>query len=200
MITILDSGLGNVRSILNMLDFLGIKAEITSDMVKIKKSKKLILAGVGSFDSGIKSIHERGFYNILNEKILCEKIPVLGICLGMQVMGKNSEEGSEKGFGWINAESKRFDNTQLKVPHMMWNNVMFSPQSRLLRGFPQNLKFYFAHSYHLVTNENVVSGWTEYGNKFISVIESDNISGVQFHPEKSHKFGMQLFLNFQANY
>lgn len=201
MITIVDYKLGNLGSVYNMLSYLGIEAEITSDIDKIIKADKIILSGVGSFDTGILNLNSMDLVNVLDKKVKVDKIPVLGICLGMQLMGKSSEEGIQAGLGWIDAVSVKFSDESLRIPHMMWNNARILSKSKLFQGFDASTKFYFAHSYFLKTNDpHLAITTTEYGNEFISAIEFDNILGVQFHPEKSHKFGMKLLRNFAENF
>jgi glutamine amidotransferase len=201
MITIVDYKLGNSGSVLNMLKYLNIKAEITSDKAKIKNADKLILSGVGSFDTGMKNLNGMGLVDLLQEIVTIKKISVLGICLGMQLMGKQSEEGVEKGFGWIDASSKKFDNKILPVPHMMWNTLKLAGMSKLFSNFETELRFYFAHSFYFdcAKTENVLAT-TSYSIEFPSVVEHENIVGVQFHPEKSHKMGMKLLSNFNSEY
>jgi glutamine amidotransferase len=202
MITIIDYGMGNLGSIANMLKKIGAEAVISSDLSVIGRADKLILPGVGAFDSGMKKLHERGLPEILSEKVIAEKTPILGICLGMQLMTKRSEEGSLPGLGWIDAETIRFrfgveGNEDLRVPHMGWNTVHPAGEGELFRGMTDELRFYFVHSFHLVCNdENDIAARTHYGYNFVSAVRRGNIMGVQFHPEKSHKFGMRLLKNF----
>ena len=201
MIVIVDYRLGNPGSVFNMLKYLGIDAEITSDQDKIRNADKLILSGVGSFDTGVQNLKVMGLTDILNKKVLDEKTPVLGICLGMQLMGTRSDEGRSNGLGWINAETVKFTDKNYRIPHMMWNDVKILKESSLFNGSGLNPKFYFAHSYYIKMEslENVVAT-TSYGIEFVSVIEKNNIMGVQFHPEKSHRFGMELLKNFSEKY
>jgi len=201
MIIIVDYDLGNLGSVFNMLKYLNIKSQITSDKNKIWKADKLILSGVGSFDNGIQNLISLGLKDILQEKVLNRKTPVLGICLGMQLMGNRSDEGNEIGLGWIDAVTERFDSKNLPVPHMMWNYVKVVSDSKLLLNLDLDARFYFAHSYFLkCNNPDIVVALTAYGNEFVSVIEQENILGVQFHPEKSHKYGMKLLSNFASEY
>lgn len=199
-IVIVDYGLGNLGSILNMLRYLNIEAEISDNPNTIKDAKKLILPGVGSFDNGINNLKSSGLFDDLNHQVLIEKIPVLGICLGMQLMTSNSEEGKEEGFGWIKAAAKKFDFTPdigLKVPHTGWNRVKVIRPNPIMIGLDDLSKFYFVHSYYISCSEqdNMVCK-TTFGIDFTSVFAKDNIYGCQFHPEKSHKYGMQLLRNF----
>jgi len=200
MITIIDYGLGNPASIKNMLKKIGVNALITSRAEEIKIATKLILPGVGNFKEGIKNINYSGFREILNIKVLDEKTPILGICLGMQLMTLRSEEGNEEGLGWINAETVEFhfnNKVNPKIPHFGWNYVMSKGENRILVNYDMIPRFYFVHSYHVnCMDEDLEIGKTKYGIEFSSVINKNNIYGVQFHPEKSHKYGMQLLKNF----
>ena len=202
MITIIDYEMGNIGSIANMFKYLGIDSSIESDPDKIKNASKIVLPGVGSFDTAMKKIKEKNLLEVLNEKALKEQVPILGICLGMQLLTKSSQEGVLDGLGWIPAKSISFKNrveSSLKVPHMGWNIVKQTQYSRLTEGFEtfEESKFYFVHSYFVQVEEEKNSLLkTVYGVEFDSAIVKDNIFGVQFHPEKSHKFGMKLFENF----
>jgi imidazole glycerol-phosphate synthase subunit HisH len=205
MIVIIDYGMGNLRSIANMLKRIGVSAKISSNEKEILLAKKIILPGVGSFDTGINNIRQGNFENILQKKIILEKTPVLGICLGMQILGKSSEEGKLPGLGWIDAEVRKFDSTKLlpklKIPNMGWNHIEIKRATSLVENLNNESRFYFVHSYHMVNfNEKDVVAKTEYGYEFTSIVEHENIMGVQFHPEKSHKFGMMLFKNFVEKY
>lgn len=200
MIAIIDYGLGNLGSIKNMLKRIGASAEIISDPSKINDAEKLILPGVGSFDMGMNSLNEQGWTEVLNQKVLINKIPILGICLGMQLMTLSSEEGIEKGLGWVNAETIKFDINKypaLKIPHMGWNEVNIKNELTLFKNVEDIPKYYFVHSYYIkcAQPENIAAT-THYGNEFVSSFQKDNVFGVQFHPEKSHKYGMRLLENF----
>lgn len=201
MITIIDYNAGNIKSIQNMLKRIGAKSIISSSAEEIAQAEKLILPGVGSFDYGMKHLQQSGLIEILNEKVINNKTPLLGICLGAQLLGNNSEEGIEKGLGWIDMDIVKFDkskmNEQLKIPHMSWNEVTVCKKSKLTEGLEDEARFYFVHTYHMQPkNENDVLTKSNYGYEFVSAVEKDNIFGVQFHPEKSHKFGMRLLQNF----
>lgn len=207
MITIVDYGMGNLGSIYNMfVKKIKVNCKITSDLDEIGNATKLLLPGVGSFDKAMSRINEGGFKEVLDKKALEEKVPVLGICLGMQLLTKGSEEGILPGLGWIDAQTKKFSfekSQKLKVPHMGWNEVMGRNDSKLTKGLfditliKENPRFYFVHSYYVeVENQENSMLKTCYGHSFDSAIYRDNIYGAQFHPEKSHKFGIQLFKNF----
>ena len=202
MITIVDYGMGNLGSIKNMFKYIGVETTIESDVDKIKNASKILLPGVGSFDTAMKKINESGLKEVLNEKALKEQVPVLGICLGMQLLTNSSEEGSLAGLGWIDAKTMSFKNRidkKYRIPHMGWNIVNKSNVSLLTNGFEEfdETRFYFVHSYFVkVENEKNSILKTSYGVEFDSAIQKDNIYGAQFHPEKSHKFGMKFFENF----
>ena len=200
MITVLDYGMGNLGSIRNMLKRIEVDCAIASNLDSLRSAEKLILPGVGAFDAAMSRIHESGMYDILNQKALEERIPILGICLGMQLLTFGSEEGEIDGFGWIPAQSRRFPKDQeIKVPHMGWNLVTTSSPSRLTENFENEPRFYFVHSYavHVDNAEHSILK-TNYGIDFDSAIQKDNIMGVQFHPEKSHRYGIRLLNNFAA--
>lgn len=198
MITIIDYGLGNLVSVKNMLKKLGIQSEISDSIGTIAASTKLILPGVGAFDNGMQLIKEKGLREILNKKVLEEKTPILGICLGMQLLTNSSEEGKEKGLGWINAETVKFNFTDraLKVPHMGWSYVDVKKENKLISNTGKH-RFYFVHSYYVKCNDpQDVIATCEYGTEFTCVVNHENIYGAQFHPEKSLKFGMEVLNNF----
>jgi glutamine amidotransferase len=198
MITIIDYGLGNLGSIANMLKKIGVQSQVTSELNKIKAAEKIILPGVGAFDTAMRTLESLRLKDTLNTKVMVDKVPVLGICLGMQILGNGSEEGSLKGFGWIPANAYKFsNNNSFKVPHMSWNSVCSIKKHFLVQGMENDTAFYFSHSYYvLAENEEHVIATTNYGNTFHSIINKDNIFGAQFHPEKSHKNGMLLLENF----
>lgn len=199
MVTIVDYGMGNLGSIQNMFKRIKVNSEVTGDRNRIARAEKLLLPGVGAFDAAMQKINDSGFRDVLDEKALMEKIPILGICLGMQLLTGSSEEGSLPGLGWVRARTVKFDfsNPALKIPHMGWNLVHDAKGSRLTDGLPEETRFYFVHSYHVVCNDTAdVLMTTFYGDSFHSIIQHDNIYGAQFHPEKSHKFGMKLLQNF----
>jgi glutamine amidotransferase len=194
--------MGNLGSIKNMFKYIGVESKIESDLDKIKNASKILLPGVGSFDTAMKKINESGLKEVLNEKALKEQVPVLGICLGMQLLTNSSEEGILDGLGWVDAKTMSFKSVidkKYRIPHMGWNIVSESNESKLTDGFKDfdETRFYFVHSYFVkVENEKNSILKTDYGLKFDSAIQKDNIFGAQFHPEKSHKFGMNIFKNF----
>ncbi len=203
MITIVDYGMGNLGSIHNMFKKIGAETEITSDLDKISKAKKILLPGVGAFDAAMKIIAGSELIHVLNDKALKEKIPVLGICLGMQLLTNHSDEGELKGLGWIDAETLKFKpenyTEKIRVPHMGWNLVKIEKETLLTKNFFPENRFYFVHSYYVkCKHEKNKLMTTHHGLDFDSAIINDNIFGAQFHPEKSHKFGMQLFKNFSS--
>jgi glutamine amidotransferase len=200
MIYIINYGVGNLSSIANIIKKVGGESEIISDVSLLKTAKKIILPGVGAFDHGMKKLAEHGWINELNEAVLNRKIPVLGICLGMQLLCKSSEEGILPGLGWIDAEVKKFsfpEGSDLKIPHMGWNTVKVKKENALIKETDEEQRFYFVHSYRVVCNnpENTLAT-TNYGVEFTSSLSHDNILGAQFHPEKSHRFGMSFLKNF----
>lgn len=201
MITIVDYGMGNLGSVANMFKKVGAATEITSDLNVISRASKILLPGVGAFDAAISRIDDGGFRDVLNKKALEDKIPILGICLGMQLLTRSSEEGVLSGLNWIAADTIKFSFNQLdnlKVPHMGWNFVNQVNSSPLIDDLPAESRFYFVHSYYVkCDNRESILLETKYGHLFDSVITNgSNIYGAQFHPEKSHKFGMKLFSNF----
>ena len=199
MIGILNYGLGNLGSIQNMLNFLEVETKITSDIDIIKNASKIILPGVGAFDTAMQKLRSiNGLLDILNHKVLIEKVPVLGICLGMQILTRNSEEGVLKGLNWIPGKVYKFPkNKNQKIPHMGWNSINQIKKNGLGKNLDENSKFYFVHSYYVkVENRDNVIFTTNHIVNFDSAIQFENIFGVQFHPEKSHKFGVNIFKNF----
>jgi glutamine amidotransferase len=200
MITVVDYGLGNLGSIENMLKRINVPVNVTSNLSEIKKASKLLLPGVGKFDAAMNRINDSGLRDVLDEKALNEKIPVLGICLGMQLLTCSSEEGGVPGLGWIKATTKKFPVFgDLKVPHMGWNVVDVSNDNVLIQSLPKDSRFYFVHSYcvHVHDSKHSILK-TKYGIEFDSAVGHGNVFGTQFHPEKSHKFGMQLLRNFAS--
>ena len=200
MIYIINYGVGNLSSIANIIKKVGGESEIINDVSLLKTAKKIILPGVGAFDHGMKKLAEHGWIEGLNDAVLNRKIPVLGICLGMQLLCKSSEEGILPGLGWIDAEVKKFsfpEGSDLKIPHMGWNTVKVKKDNPLLKITDEEQRFYFVHSYRVVCNNSEDTlATTNYGVEFTSSLSHNNILGAQFHPEKSHRFGMSFLKNF----
>ncbi|WP_418180395.1 imidazole glycerol phosphate synthase subunit HisH [Aliarcobacter lanthieri] len=199
MIGIIDYGAGNIGSILNMFKKVGHKSFIIKSLEDFDKATKLVLPGVGSFDYGMNNLEKLGLIEKLHKEVNINKKPILGICLGMHLMTNSSEEGSKNGLGFINAITKKFlplEKSQ-KIPHMGWNNINIMKNNNLTNNLFEQNKFYFVHSYYVeCLDKNDILFETRYINNFVSAFAKDNIYGVQFHPEKSHKYGMQLFKNF----
>ncbi len=196
-ITIVDYGMGNLGSIKNMLTFLGQDSIITDSKRIIENSKIVILPGVGKFDAAVKNLHEKKLFDLLQKLSVKKNSKILGICLGMQLMCLSSEEGNLDGLGIINARSKDFSTNidkDFKVPHMGWSDITIEKNSNLLDDSLEKLRFYFVHSFYVecLEKEDVLST-TNYGLDFVSAFEKDNLIGVQFHPEKSHRFGIKFF-------
>lgn len=205
MLTIVDYGVGNLASIKNMLKKAGSDAIISSEEKVILDADKLILPGVGAFDTCVEKLQQSGLLNAINKKVLEQKIPVLGVCVGMQLLTAGSEEGKLPGLGWIKGRVVKFKQSQLaagtKIPHMGWTNVALNKPSRLFDGMHDDPRFYFVHSYHAdLDNTEDALLLANYGYSFVAAVEHQNIIGVQFHPEKSHKFGLKLLSNFVMNY
>lgn len=202
MITIVDYGMGNLGSVANMLKKIGSKSIISSDVNVIQKAEKIILPGVGSFDTAINRIDEMGLRKIIIEIALNKKTPLLGICLGMQLLMEGSEEGILPGLGLIKGKAYHFKHhlpKGLKIPHMGWNEVNISNSGPLTQGYQDEIRFYFVHSYFInVDNELDSMMKCNYGIDFDAAVQHENIFGAQFHPEKSHRFGMQFLRNFAS--
>lgn len=199
-VIIIDYGLGNIRSVYNKFKKMGIKCIISSNKDDIESAEKLILPGVGHFRKGIENLSQLELISVLNKRVLEYKVPILGICLGMQLFCKHSEEGNAQGLGWIDAEVVRFrvsDKIRFKIPHIGWNNVKIVNSNLLDKSISSEDKFYFVHSYHLKC-ENPSDIWmkTTYDYEFVSAVHRDNIYGTQFHPEKSHDAGYELLKKF----
>lgn len=201
MIAIIDYGVGNIKAFANIYKNLDIPFVIAKTVNDLENISKLILPGVGSFDHAMKSLIDSGIRERLNELVLEEKIPVLGICVGLQMLAKSSDEGSMSGLGWIDGHVKKFDSTRLSkntpLPHMGWNSIHIEKESPLLKGLEQESRFYFLHSYFIQCEdmENVMAT-ANYGEDFACVIQNGNIYGIQPHPEKSHQNGITLLKNF----
>lgn len=200
-IVIVDYGVGNLGSIANMLKKIGASVAISSDLDVVAQADKLILPGVGAFDNGMQNLHARNLVTTLNQRVLEAQVPILGLCIGMQLFARQSEEGQLPGLGWLAAQVVRFKFPPPlpapKIPHMGWNTITIKRPHPLTANLDSETRFYFVHSYHLVceqTEDNAAAAC--YGYEFPAVVARANIMGAQFHPEKSHKFGMQLFRNF----
>jgi glutamine amidotransferase len=201
MISIVDYGSGNLEAFKNIYKRLNIKCDVAKTPNDILKAEKLVLPGVGSFDETMKILRDSGMIEALNEQVLEKKIPVIGICVGMQILSKKSEEGDLDGLGWIDAEVKRFDvstlNQKPHLPHMGWNTFQKEKESPILGELDYEKGFYFLHTYYFsCNNQDDILTSTIYGQKYTSAINHKNIFGVQFHPEKSHSNGVQLLKNF----
>lgn len=204
MIGILDCGIGNLGSVLNMLKFLGVPSRIVNTPEEVMLVSKFIFPGVGSWDNGLQQLHKTGILAALRHQVLIQKKPFLGICLGMQLLFETSEEGDLPGLSWLSGHLRRFNFSdinngvkKIKVPHMGWNQVKVVKDSMLTCGLEEDARFYFVHSYFLECDENTnILMSCNYGIQFTCAVNKENIYGVQFHPEKSHRFGMFLMKNF----
>lgn len=198
-VSIINYGLGNIAAFKNIYNNLNISSNIASTIQDIEDSTRLILPGVGSFDWAMNKISNSNLKDVINYKVKEEKIPILGVCVGMQIMAKSSEEGILEGFGWIDGRVIKMqlpNQYRNPLPHMGWNDIQISDSLKLFDGLP-NQKFYFLHSYQFVPNDSASEiATTHYGNDFCSAVNSGNIYGVQFHPEKSHEWGINLLKNF----
>lgn len=197
-IVIIDYNMGNIGSIYNMIRKIGEVPIVANKKEEIERADKLILPGVGSFDLGIKNLRKFNLVEVLEKKTLVQQRYILGICLGMQLFTTKSEEGKEDGLGWVEGEVLRFNfsSKKFKIPHMGWNFINIKKHDKLLYGL-ENSRFYFVHSYYVVcSNRENIMATTVYGIEFVSIFKKNNIIGVQFHPEKSHKYGLKLLENF----
>lgn len=202
MIVIIDYGMGNLRSIQSKLGMLSIDAVISSDPLQIEKATKLILPGVGHFKTGMENLRARGLVPVLHEAVVDRKTPVMGICLGMQLLGLHSEEGDVSGLGWVSNRVLRFNfkevSSRLRVPHVGWNDIQIKKSDCILfRDIPADRPFYFTHSYYMTSDDSeVIAATTEHGHEFVSVVQKGHIYGTQFHPEKSRRYGLKMIENF----
>jgi len=200
MITITDYGVGNLASLINIFDFIGIEAISSSDPEQIASASRIILPGVGSFDRAMKALHDSALVPALEMAVFERSVPVLGICLGMHLMAHGSEEGELPGLGWIDASARRIllpQESTFKVPNNGWHRVLPRRETFLFPEKNETYRYYFNHAYHLVcTDSDTIAGEIEYGARITCAIERGNIFGVQFHPEKSHRFGVELLARF----
>ena len=201
MITIIDYGVGNIFAFQNVYKRLDIPTRIAHTLEDLKDVERLILPGVGHFDYAMSQLNNSGMRARLDELVIIEKKPVIGICVGMQMMAKHSDEGSLEGLGWIDADVKKFDETKIsfhtKLPHMGWNDVEPLLKHPLFEGLEKDAIFYFLHSYYFNCNKmSDIIAVSEYGIKFTSSVQHENVYGIQFHPEKSHSYGETLLHNF----
>ena len=200
IVQIIDYGVGNLSSVGNMIIKSGGKPILIKNPSDLNLSERIILPGVGSFDAGMKNLKDSNLIPVLNEAVNVNKVPFIGIGLGMQLLFDTSEEGVSNGLGWVSGSVTKFsfdNNSTLKTPHMGWNTVSVKKDSILANIRDEKLRFYFVHSYHVnCTNKDNILMTTNYGNTFVSAVQNDNIFGAQFHPEKSHRFGMDLLSNF----
>ena len=199
-VAIVDYGLGNLRSVAGAVERLGFEPRVTADPAEIAAAEKLILPGVGAFGDGMRNLHERGLVNALNAAVQDRHTPILGICLGFQLIADGSEEfGRHDGLGWIPGRVRRLapQPSDLRVPHVGWDDLEQTAPSLLFEGLPEGALFYYTHSYRLeAEDEPCVVGVCDYGERFPAVIQSGNIYATQFHPEKSQQHGLTLLGNF----
>lgn len=197
---IIDYGLGNLKSVAGAVEKVGYEAVITNEKKDLEKVGKLILPGVGAFGDGMKNLRQLGLVDLLNGLVLREKKPILGICLGAQLLSRESDEfGRHQGLGWIDASVQRIESngTGLRVPHVGWNDLLPVKNSVLLEDIPQGALFYYVHSYHIVcATRDIVVAECEYGVKIAAILQKENIYATQFHPEKSQLYGLRLLKNF----
>jgi glutamine amidotransferase len=200
LVCIVDYGQGNLGSIRNMLSRLGVAAQITQSPNDIQRASHLILPGVGAFDRGMSAIMARGLRSVLDEQAMVRHTPILGICLGAQLMTRGSEEGDLSGFGWFSALARRFrfeDQPRRPIPNIGWRDVHATHSNTLARGLEEECRFYFVHSYHLVADRKEdVALVSSYGTEFVAGMQYGNLFSAQFHPEKSHRFGLKFLSNF----
>jgi glutamine amidotransferase len=198
-VSVVDYGVGNIGALLNMFDYLGIEAEAVGDPQSILRAHRLVLPGVGAFDKAMQTLVDRHLVTPLNQAVMEQQTPVIGICLGMQLLGRRSEEGQLPGLGWVASDVVRIEvpaGSNLKVPHIGWSDVEARPGHRLINTVEAGTeaeRFYFDHSYHMVCDEpGHVAATVDYGQTICCAVQRGHIAGVQFHPEKSHRFGMRL--------
>lgn len=200
MITIINYGIGNLLSVRNMFKRIGVTAVLSYDKATIEEADKIVIPGVGFFDSCMQAFNRSGLRDLVEKKVMNDKVPVLGICVGAQMMTRSSEEGSESGLGWLNADTIRFRTDEfpsLKIPMIGWNHIKIHRSHDIWQNLELNARFYFAHSYHFsFDTAEFITASTTYGYEYPVAFQNANIFGTQFHPEKSHKYGMQFLENF----
>ncbi len=201
MITIIDYGVGNIHAFVNMYRRLDVPVTVARNISELQGARKLLLPGVGHFDHAMNELNKSGMRNLLDKLVMEQEVPVMGICVGMQMMGNSSEEGELEGLGWIGGTVKRMDESLIphrtKLPHMGWNEVFPTRTHPLLEGLEKEALFYFLHSYHFVCNDNShILATSDYGDTFTCATQRKNIHGILFHPEKSHHYGATLLNNF----
>lgn len=199
MITVVDYGMGNLRSVYNALNLLGAEVCVSDKPEDILSADRLVLPGVGAFGRAMDNLRQRGLIGVLNEKVLYQKTPILAICLGMQLLAEEGyEHGHFEGLGWIRGTVRHFELNQLPVPHVGWNEITMQAERPLFKGLASsNREFYFVHSYHLTTDDqSVIAATADYGYEFVCAVHHENIFGTQFHPEKSQNNGLTLLRNF----
>ncbi len=199
MIAIVNYNVGNLFSIQNMFKKIGVESCITNDKAVISNASKILLPGVGHFDYCMQQFNISGLKDLIEKKVLHDKIPLLGICVGHQMLFEKSEEGVEKGLGWLSGKVIKFDKTKMplsyKIPHMGWTDIIVQNKATLFENI-EKPRFYMVHSYYAQCSEELVAAKAEYGYLFVTAVEKDNIFGTQFHPEKSHSYGMRLLKKF----
>ena len=201
MITIVEYGVGNLGSIRNMMKRIGVAAEVSGDPDTIRRAECILLPGVGHFDTCARNLRDRDLIEPLTEAAIERKVPLLGVCVGMQLFAKGSEEGELAGLGWLDAEVVKIrpagEWAHLRVPHMGWNRLEIRQPHPLVENLDDRARFYFVHSFHIACNDPAdVVATVQYGGDVTAMVTRDNLWGTQFHPEKSHRFGMQLLSNF----
>jgi len=200
MIAIIDYGVGNLASIKNMIKKAGFESVLAADKDSVEKADRIILPGIGAFDHCMKKFNDSGLRPLVTKKVKEQKVPLLGICVGLQMLMESSEEGTEPGLGWVAGRTVKFKKENLgylKIPHMGWTDVRIARKTSLTEGLGDQPRFYFVHSYYVQPDDKSDEMLTAYyGYEFTAAINRENIYGAQFHPEKSHKFGMKLLENF----
>ncbi len=199
MIAIVDYGVGNLRSLSNAFDYLGVEVEVTGDPQRLREAERIVLPGVGAFGDAMEALRDRGLIEPLNDLVLGQRRPTLGICLGMQLVARSSDEhGTHLGLGWIDAQVRRLEVAPLKVPHVGWNDLSFDPDEPLFRGIrPDEANFYFVHSHHMeCAHPGDRIATTDYGGPVTAVVRHENVVAMQFHPEKSQDNGLALLRNW----